>query len=117
MLQNTSDTPASCATRRYHHTSGRLMAEQRAHAGAILTIDLDAIRNNYRSLCERAGVAAWAAVLKADAYGLGAAPVVPVLAADGGRHFFVAHPDEVIALPLHVPPHAEIFVLHGQPPG
>jgi alanine racemase len=93
------------------------MAEQQAHAGAILTIDLDAVRNNYRDLRKRAGAAACAAVLKADAYGLGAARVATVLAADGCRHFFVAHLDEGIALRPHVPQHAEIFVLHGQPHG
>lgn len=43
------------------------------HAGAVLTIDLDAIRDNYRLLRTKAGRAACAAAVKADAYGLGAA--------------------------------------------
>lgn len=87
------------------------------HAGAVLTIDLDAIRDNYRLLRGKAGNAACAAVLKADGYGLGAASIAPVLAADGCRHFFVAHLDEGIALRPHLPEQAELFVLHGSPVG
>lgn len=91
--------------------------QARKHAGAVLTIDLDAIRSNYRLLCSRAGQAACAAVLKADAYGLGAARIAPVLAEAGCRHFFVAHLDEAIALRPHLPEDAELFVLHGPMPG
>ena len=68
------------------------------HAGAMLEIDLGAIRANYRLLRERLGGAACAAVVKADAYGLGAAVVAPALAAEGCRQFFVAHLDEAMAL-------------------
>jgi alanine racemase len=86
-------------------------------AGALLTIDLDAIRANYRLLREKLGGTACAAVIKADAYGLGADHVAPALAADGCGDFFVAHLDEAIALRSHVPAEAEIFVLHGSPSG
>ena len=60
---------------------------------AILTIDLEAIIDNWRALdgmttCETA------AVLKADAYGLGADRVGPALAAAGARTFFVALAEE-----------------------
>lgn len=92
------------------------MAKQDRHAGAVLTIDLDAIRDNYRLLRAKVRRAACAAVVKADAYGLGAVRVAPVLAAEGCRHFFVAHLDEGIALRPHLPSHAEIFVLHGPMP-
>jgi alanine racemase len=86
------------------------------HAGATLEIDLDAIRANYRLLRGRLGFTACAAVVKADAYGLGAAVVAPALAAEGCRKFFVAHLDEALALrPLL--PGAEIFVLNGLPAG
>ena len=44
-----------------------------AQAGAILTIDLGAVRENYRRLCARLPRADCAAVVKADGYGLGAA--------------------------------------------
>jgi alanine racemase len=93
------------------------MAVKEAHAGTVLTIDLGAIRDNYRLLRAKASGAACAAVLKADAYGLGAARVAPALAEEGCRHFFVAHLDEGIAVRPHLPPHAEIFVLHGPMPG
>lgn len=70
-----------------------------ARAGATLTIDLDAIAANYRQLRDIAAPAAiCAAVVKADAYGLGAAPVGLKLEAEGCRHFFVATVDEGLAL-------------------
>jgi len=93
------------------------MTHPPSHAGAVLTIDLDAIAANYRLLCERAGRAAVGAAVKADAYGLGAQRVAPVLAAQGCRHFFVAHLDEGIALRPWLPHDAQIHVLHGPPPG
>jgi alanine racemase len=49
-----------------------------ARAGEILTIDLAAIAGNYRLLQEQAQTAVCAAVVKADAYGLGAQEVAPV---------------------------------------
>src|SRR5476649_2418154 len=85
-------------------------------AGAILTVDLAAIAANWRGLRD-AGRAAGkpvecAAVLKADAYGTGATVVGPRLAAEGCRHFFVAHIDEGIALRAVMPEHP-IYVLNG----
>ncbi|MGF6231327.1 alanine racemase [Inquilinus ginsengisoli] len=67
-------------------------------AGALLTIDLDAIAGNWRRLQALGGPAECGAVLKADAYGLGAAPVGRALFAAGARSFFVAHLEEGIAL-------------------
>ena len=68
-------------------------------AGAVLTIDLGAIADNYRQLRDRVAPAAeCAAVVKADAYGLGAKHVVPVLHEAGCRTFFVALLDEGIAV-------------------
>ncbi|HYD80844.1 MAG TPA: alanine racemase [Paucimonas sp.] len=93
------------------------MIQSPSHAGAVLTIDLDAIVGNYCLLRERAGRASCAAVVKADAYGLGAVHVAPTLAAAGCRQFFVAHLDEAITLRPHLPAHTEVFVLHGPPPG
>lgn len=93
------------------------MIGQGRNAAAVLTVDLDAIRSNYRLLQARAGQATCAAVLKADAYGLGAARVAPVLLAEKCRHFFVAHLDEGIALRPLLPADAELFVLHGPVPG
>ncbi len=84
-------------------------------AGAVLEIDLGAIRENWRSLSARTGRPC-AAVVKADAYGLGATVVAPALHAEGARTFFVAHLDEALAI-RPVLPDAEIFVLNGLPPG
>jgi alanine racemase len=57
---------------------------------ARLTIDLEALARNYRLLRERAAPAECGAVVKADAYGLGVAPVVRRLAREGCRRLFVA---------------------------
>lgn len=78
------------------------MAAASSHRNALssarLTIDLDAIAANYRLLRKKAAPATCAAVVKADAYGLGAIPVTRRLLAEGCRHFFVAHPGEGIEL-------------------
>ncbi|HXP31775.1 MAG TPA: alanine racemase [Stellaceae bacterium] len=85
-------------------------------AGSILEIDLDAIAANWRNLGARLGPATrLAAVVKADAYGLGAARVAPALAAAGCRLFFVATIDEGIALRRTLPA-AEIAVFNGLVP-
>jgi len=85
-------------------------------AGAVLTVDLDALCANYRLLCAQAAPATCAAVVKADAYGLGAVPVARALSDAGCRHFFVAHLEEGIALRASLPGSARIFVLHGPMP-
>ena len=65
---------------------------------AQLVIHRDRIVANYRTLVRYAGAARCAAVVKADAYGLGVAEVAPVLAAAGCGQFFVASPEEGITL-------------------
>ncbi len=81
----------------------------------ILTVDLDAVAANWRTLAARMAGRPCAAVVKADGYGLGAAPVARRLAAEGCTIFFVAHVEEGVALrrALADTPEAEIFVLHG----
>lgn len=83
-----------------------------AGTGAVLTIDLDAVAANYRRLKQQLGSVPCAAVVKADAYGLGAERVAPTLAACGCTTFFVAHLEEGIAL-RRVLADARIFVLIG----
>lgn len=90
---------------------------QAARAGAVLTVDLDAIAANYRLLAERAGGATVAGVMKADAYGLGMAQVAPRLVRAGCRVFFTAHLEEGMRLRGIVPANSTIYVLHGPPPG
>jgi alanine racemase len=60
-----------------------------------LVIDQTAIVANWRAL-QQAGPTA--AVVKADAYGLGARSVAPALYGAGCRHFFTAHPAEALAI-------------------
>jgi alanine racemase len=86
-------------------------------AGAVLTIDLDAIASNYRFLRRKLGKSRCAAVVKADAYGLGAAPVASRLLAEGCRTFFVAHLQEGLDLRVVLGAGPEIYVLNGTPPG
>jgi alanine racemase len=77
----------------------------------ILNIDLEAIAANWRTLARAHGAPA-AAVVKADAYGLGAARVAPYLQAAGVTHFFVAQLAEGVALRPCLPG-AFIGVLNG----
>lgn len=86
-------------------------------ASAVLEIDLDGLVANWRSLLARVEPAGCAAVVKADAYGLGAAPVATALATAGCRLFFVATLDEGIALRRVLPDACEIAVFNGPPPG
>lgn len=88
---------------------------------ALLTIDLRAVVDNWRLLARRAAPARCAAVVKADAYGLGAVPVVRALLHAGCRDFFVALVDEGVQLREAFgglwPQDARLHVLHGALPG
>jgi alanine racemase len=82
---------------------------------ARLTVRLSAIAANFETAQRLAGTATAAAVVKADAYGTGLAPVVPALIQAGCDTFFVARLEEGLALrPLA--PEARIFVLDGAQP-
>jgi alanine racemase len=86
-------------------------------AGAVLSVDLDAVRSNYRLLRTTAGAAACSAVMKADAYGLGMDMIAPALADEGCNVFFTAHLEEGLRLRRLVPADCTIYVLHGPPAG
>lgn len=58
--------------------------------GGTLTIDLPAIEANWRALAHQALTVECAAVVKANAYGLGLEPVTTTLAKAGCKTFFVA---------------------------
>ncbi|MBB4185104.1 alanine racemase [Sinorhizobium terangae] len=81
-----------------------------------LTIDLAALADNWRAMNERSGTARAAAVLKADAYGLGIAQAAPALYAAGARDFFVANAEEGAELRPLVPD-GRIYILAGMWPG
>ena len=76
-----------------------------------LRVDLGAIVANWQALRVR-HPGAVAAVVKADAYGLGARFVAPALYAAGCRHFFVAHLSEALAIQRYLPG-AMLAVLNG----
>lgn len=86
-------------------------------AGAVLRIDVGAVVANWRLLGAAAGGTSCAAVVKADAYGLGAVPVCSALEAAGCSAFFVAHLDEGLHLRRHLRAGSRIGILNGTPPG
>ncbi|MCZ7497396.1 alanine racemase (plasmid) [Aminobacter sp. SR38] len=86
-------------------------------ASGYLTIDLGGLRRNYEKLSASVSPAKAAAVIKADAYGLGATKVAATLFAAGCRHFFVAHFCEATEIKPHLSEEARIFVLNGLQPG
>ncbi len=73
------------------------MSEEFAASG-YLRISLGALARNYARVCEAASGTSVGAVVKADAYGLGAASVAKHLYAQGCRDFFVATLEEGVAL-------------------
>ncbi|AHB48866.1 alanine racemase [Hyphomicrobium nitrativorans NL23] len=85
-------------------------------ATGVITVDLDAIADNWRALGALVTPAECGAVVKADAYGLGAIKVVPALARAGCRTFFIATPDEAEAA-RRFAPDARLFALDGLLPG
>ncbi|WP_108659741.1 alanine racemase [Acuticoccus kandeliae] len=80
-------------------------------APSRITIDPKAVARNYKRL---AGLtkARCAAVVKADAYGLGVEEIAPALAAAGAEVFCVALPAEGVRLRA-VLPDATIYILNG----
>lgn len=87
-------------------------------ATATLTIDLDAISANWRALDRLTGPGVQtAAVVKADAYGLGVTRVARALAGAGARRFFVAAAEEGAAVRQALGPGPQIAVLSGHMSG
>lgn len=93
------------------HTDSRSRIPENV-AGGLLHIDLDALCANWRLLRDQADDAETAAVVKADAYGIGIDRAVPALRRAGCQTFFVAHLDEAIRVRA-VAPDAAIYVLNG----
>jgi len=83
-----------------------------AGSGGVLTVDLDAVQANYRRVEGLAGGAKIGCLVKADAYGLGLAPVARVLAQAGCGTFFVAEAPEGGRL-RKILPRLPIYVLNG----
>jgi alanine racemase len=87
-------------------------------ASGTLIFDLDALCANWRALDRLSGPAVQTgAVLKADAYGIGAARVARALAQAGARRFFVAVAEEGAVLRRALGPGPQINVLSGHMAG
>lgn len=83
-----------------------------------LTIDLDALTANWRTLDAASSPRViTAATIKADGYGLGVGPVARTLYRAGVRQFFIAVAEEGAALRQAVGPDAVISVYGGHMPG
>lgn len=81
-----------------------------------LTVDLSAIAQNWRAL-DQLSRGETAAVIKADAYGLGVAHIALCLAHAGARTFFVAHATEGVEVREVLGPDVNIFVFSGHMEG
>jgi alanine racemase len=78
-----------------------------------LAIDLGALGANWRALARRVSPGRCAAVVKANAYGIGLDKAAPALWAAGARVFFVARFAEGLAARGALPDEATIYVLDG----
>ena len=85
-------------------------------APATLTVDLNALAANFRTLEAIGGVPVHP-VVKADSYGLGAEACSRRLMAEGARTFFVARTGEGERLRTALGPEPAIYVLDGCLPG
>ena len=83
--------------------------------GGTLTIDLDAVEANWRALGHRLLTVECAAVVKANAYGLGLEAVTAKLAKAGCKTFFVADLAEARRVRTRAR-EATIYVLNGYSP-
>ncbi len=102
----------------------RRVAERRACAAAaipagatgVILVDLAQLRANWQALARHVAPAECGAVVKADAYGVGAERVIPALFSAGCRSFFVATLDEA-AQARALASGATVYVLDGLLPG
>jgi alanine racemase len=89
-----------------------------SQSSGVLTVDLSALADNWRLLSRRVAPAQCAAVVKADAYGVGIEAAAPALYKAGCRVFFVAQLSEGVRVRASLGPGAEarIFILNGLQP-
>ncbi len=88
-----------------------LQSARLAASGGTLSINLDALADNYRLVQSRTK-AAVAACVKGDGYGLGIMPAARAFAHAGCEVFFVASADEGVELRAALPD-VTIYVLNG----
>lgn len=82
---------------------------------AVATIDVSAIVANYIALAKRVAPTQCSAVVKANAYGLGAHKIAPALYQAGCRTFFVAQIREALLLKSILPSDVTLALLNGLP--
>ncbi len=88
------------------------MPESLASSTGTITVDLGRVAANWRALAAKVGPARCAAVVKADAYGLGAERVIAALARAKCSAFFIATPGEAETA-RRIAPSADIYALDG----
>ena len=87
-------------------------------SNGTLTIDLDAIKSNWQALDKiSADTVETAAVVKANAYGLGDKKIATKLATAGVRTFFVASAEEGLSIREVLGEGPKIFVFSGHMAG
>lgn len=79
----------------------------------ILHIDLEVIKNNYKTLCNKCNNVEVGASVKADCYGLGMNFITPILKDNGCKNFFVATYKEAVNLRKTLGEEVNIFVFYG----
>jgi alanine racemase len=89
-----------------------VLAPALPETGGTLVIDLAAIEANWRTLAHELLTVECAAVVKANAYGLGLEPVTATLVRAGCKTFFVADLAEARSVRSRAP-EATIYVLNG----
>lgn len=102
-----------------HHNAsalGDLLDDAPDHASGLIVIDLDALAGNWRALHDLVSPSRCGAVVKANAYGLGARHVIPALANAGCTEFFVATIAEAREART-LAPDATLYLLDGILPG
>ena len=82
----------------------------------FLFLSTEALITNFERLRFLSSPAEVGAVVKANAYGLGADWVIPVLLKSGCKTFFVAHLEEGVEA-RRLAPNADIYVFHGMGKG
>ena len=89
-----------------------------AHASALMTVDLTAVRHNYQQIQAFVGPKARVAgVIKANAYGFGVHEVCRTLYKAGCRDFFVANVDEALEIRPLLDEDVRIFIMNGAQTG
>ncbi|MEI2387798.1 alanine racemase [Breoghania sp. JC706] len=91
-------------------------AEREGLACGRLTIDLEALADNWRSLAERTQQTECGAAIKGDGYGTGLEKAAATLSRAGCRTLFTAVPDEGLRA-RSAAPESRVFVLAGLLPG